>query len=182
MANRDSLILDACVLLNLLATDVTKEILSLAAKNVFISDLVRDESLYLQSDDGSGEAIPIDLRPYIEQNVIQTCSLESSSENMIFVDLAAQLDDGEAESLAIGLSRNWFLATDDKKARRIFVENTTDDNMLLSTSDLICEWAEANRLSSNEMKTILSRIEEIARYIPPKADRNYVWWNNIMTR
>ena len=50
MANRNSLILDACVLLNLLATGVTKEILSLAAKNVFISDLVKDESFYLQND------------------------------------------------------------------------------------------------------------------------------------
>jgi predicted nucleic acid-binding protein len=181
VANRDSLVLDACVLLNLLATGVIHEILTLAASRVLVCDLVRDESFYLKSDDGSDEQVLIDLQPHFDQGTIHPCLLENDLENQNFVDLAAQLDDGEAMSIAIALSRNIFLATDDKKARRIFQENTTNINTLLSTSDLVREWAEANELLVLEVKAILIRIETIARYFPPNSDRNYAWWNDVMT-
>ena len=180
MANRDSLVLDACVLLNLLATRVMHEILPLAARRVLVCDLVRDESFYLQSDDGSDEQVLIDLQPLFDRGTIHLCSLENDLENQAFVDLAAQLDDGEAMSIAIALSRNMLIATDDKKARRIFQENTTNRNALLSTSDLVREWAEANELPIIEVKAVLTRIETIARYFPPNSDQNYVWWNEIM--
>lgn len=180
MADRDSLVLDACVLLNLLATGVVREILPSAASRVFICDLVADESFYLRSDDGPDELVLIDLQPHFHLGTIHPCALENDLENQTFVNFAAQLDDGEAMSMAIALSRDMFLATDDKKARRIFLETGIDIDMLLSTSDLVREWAEANKLQDTEIKAVLVRIETIARYFPPSSDRNYVWWNQVM--
>lgn len=180
MVNRDSLALDACVLLNLLATGVVDQILAPAAQRIFVCDLVRDESFYLKNDDGSDEPVLIDLQTYFDQKIIHLCSLENALERQAFVDFAAQLDDGEAMTIAIALSRSMFLATDDKKARRIFRENTSHGGTLLSTSDLVREWAETNKRSFIEIKSILIRIETIARYFPPQSDNNYGWWNSFL--
>ena len=69
----------------------------------------------------------VDIDDLISRDVIQICNCDNAEEQELFVNLAASLDDGEAMSLAIALSRNWHLATDDKKARRIFKENNSND-------------------------------------------------------
>lgn len=178
---RDYLIIDACVLLNLFATGIVQEILTLIAQNSVICVLVKEESFYLRKEEDQNEIESIDIEDLISQEVIQICDFENTDEQNLFVNLAAELDDGEAMSIAIALSRNWHLATDDKKARRIFTENAQSNDLLVSTTDLIKEWSENENVDDLAIKSILLKVERKASFHPPKADINLQWWNNILT-
>jgi predicted nucleic acid-binding protein len=175
------LIIDACVLLNLIATEMIQEILSVIAQNSVICVLVKNESLYLRKEEDVNENESIELELLIENGVISLCDLESNNEEQLFVNFAAVLDDGEAMSLAIALSRNWHLATDDKKARRIFIENNPNSGRPISTSDLIKEWAESENIDYLSLKPTLLKVERKASFRPPKSDLNLQWWNDIIS-
>jgi predicted nucleic acid-binding protein len=175
---RNYLIIDACVLINLIATGIIKEILNVIAQNSVICVLVKDESLFLRKEDDINETEPIDVEDLIAQELIQVCDCETAAEQQSFVNFAAVLDDGEAMSLAIALSRNWHLATDDKKARRIFLENAPNNQLLVSTSDLIKEWAENENIDDLSIKPILQKVERKANFRPPKSDPNLQWWKD----
>ena len=85
-------------------------------------------------------------------------------------------------SLAIALSRNWHLATDDKKARRIFKENNPNDDFLIPTTDLIKVWTENENIADSTIKSILLKVERKASFRPPKSDPNLQWWNDILSK
>ena len=180
MSYRVSLIIDACVLLNLLATNLIKEILEVASQKSLVCTLVKAESLYLRKENDPTELEQIELQPLFDAGILHLCQTESDEEDQLFVNLAAKLDDGEAMSLAIALNRRWHLSTDDKKARRIFVENSDDEQLLIGTSDLVKEWADSKSISNDDLKRILQQIEQKARFRPSLSDRNYQWWNDTV--
>ncbi len=177
---RDYLIIDACVLLNLIATGMIQEIMSVIAQNSMICVLVKNESLYLRKEEDVNENESVNIDDLINHGVIQICDFETIDEQELFVNLAASLDDGEAMSLAIALSRNWRLATDDKKARRIFRENNSNSDFLISTTDLIKTWAESEHIADDIIKSFLLKVERKASFRPPKSDINLQWWNDII--
>lgn len=168
-------ILDACVLINLLASNETEGILRAAARESFICTAVEGESIYLRTDDASAPIERIDIRPLIDAELLTICGVEDDAEVELYVDYASVLSDGEAMSLAIALSRNLVLVTDEKKARRLFLEAAEEPMRLASTSSLMRNWAKEN-ISATRIKEALSNIERRSRYQPPPTDENYQWW------
>lgn len=169
-------ILDACVLINLLASGEVEGILRAAARDSFVCSAVEDESIYLRTEDPKAPLEPIDLRPLIESGLLTVCHVEDGREAELYVDYSSALDDGEAMSLAIALSRDFILATDERKARRLFLEAAPDPPRLKSTSELIRQWAETESIAPDRLKAALISIERRARYQPPASDPNYHWW------
>jgi predicted nucleic acid-binding protein len=169
-------ILDACVLINLLASGEIEGILRVAARDSLICSAVEQESIYLRTGDPHTPLELIELKPLIDSGLLTICRIESDHEAQLYVDYASALDDGEAMSLAIALTRDLVLATDERKARRLFSEAAGDQERLTSTSALVRHWAEAERIPADRVKTALTRIEERARYQPPTTDENYQWW------
>jgi predicted nucleic acid-binding protein len=169
-------ILDACVLINLLASGEVEGILRAAAGDSFICTAVESESIYLRTDDPKAPLEHIDLSPLVGSGLLTVCDIEGNNEAELYVDYASALDDGEAMSLAIALSRGLVLATDERKARRLFVEAVGDNARLTSTSELLRRWAEAEGIPADRLKTALLHIEKRARYQPPASDANYQWW------
>jgi predicted nucleic acid-binding protein len=168
-------ILDACVLINLLASDEIEAILAVSGRQTFICSVVQRESIYLRTEDPKAPRIQVDLQPLIDSKLLTLCSAETDEEVEIYVDYASLLDDGEALSLAIALSRGYLLATDERKARRLFLEAAGDPMHLTSTSSLVRMWAQ-NQSSPELLKECLLKIERRARYQPPTTDENYQWW------
>lgn len=163
MKSFEYLILDGCVLLNLLATGFFEQILRASAEESSICFLVEEEHFFLRNETDVNEIISVDLKPFIESRVIKRCNLDTDDERQMFVNLAVRLDDGEAMSLAIALSRNWRIATDDKKARKVFLEYAGGDSeSLLSTSDLIAKWIRKEKIDEKTVKSILLMIEKKA--------------------
>lgn len=171
-------ILDACVLINLLASGEAEPVLRAALRESLVCAAVRRESIYLRTDDPHSPLEPADISPLVELGLIKLCDVEGEEEARLYVDYASALDDGEAMSLAIALSRGFDLATDERKARRLFLEAAGAPKRLVSTSQLMRGWAEKDRVTAGRLKAALLRIEERARYQPPSTDVNYKWWNS----
>lgn len=141
-----------------------------------ICSVVEGESIYLRTEDPKMPMEPIDLGPLIASGLLTVCHIEGGQEAELYVDYASALDDGEAMSLSIALSRGLTLATDERKARRLFLDATSDQARLTSTSELLRQWAEAETVPSDRLKTALLSIERRARYQPPATDSHYHWW------
>jgi predicted nucleic acid-binding protein len=171
-------ILDACVLINLLASGEIEGILRAASRDSLITSAVEGESIYLRTDDPKVPTEHIDLRPLLDSGLLTKCHVEGDAEEQMYVDYAASLDDGEAMSLAIALSRGYILATDERKARRLFLEASGDQSRLASTAELVRGWAEKEVVLADRLKAALQNIERRARYRPPVTDGNYGWWLN----
>lgn len=169
-------ILDACVLINLLASGEVAPVLVAAGRDSLVCTAVEAESLYLRTDDPKAPLEPVGLRELTESGLLAVCRIEGPAETEPYVDYAAALDDGEAMSLAIALSRGYDLATDERKARRLFLEAIGDPRRLVSTTDLMRAWAEGTSVTAGRLKSALLRIESRARYQPPPSDANQQWW------
>src|SRR5436309_3500170 len=108
--------LDACVVINLYATHRFAELLSGLPYQFGVAAEVAAEALYVrQPDPATGDLIrvPIDLAPHAASGLLQVLPVTSAAEKALFLQLVARLDDGEAASLALAMSRGFILATDE---------------------------------------------------------------------
>lgn len=172
------IILDACVLINLLASQEAEDILRSTGKECRVCMVVEKESFYLRPDDPQEDFFEsVKLDSLIKSGVLSLCDVEGAQEATLYVDYASRLSDGEAMSLAIAESRGYILASDDSKARRIFLESVIDSNRLTSTSELIRNWADSQSVPPAKLKSVLTRIRHRAHFLPSRKDPNFTWWN-----
>ena len=178
-----SLILDASCLLNLYATERFSEIAASLREQVGVAHYVlEEEALFIRreaSADGQDEQVPVDLSPMVSEGLVEVMRLESSNEETTFVALAALIDDGEAMTAALALHRGGSVATDDRKARRVLAE-WAPTVPLISTLDLLSQWAETMSVPWRELRTALERIRSGASYVPGPGDPRYRWWLEAM--
>lgn len=176
-----TVILDACVLINLLASGEFDGITDSANRDFAVCSKVHQESMFLRSDDAGIVVLePIALDKYVDSGRIRILLIEDEEEETLYVNYAANLDDGEAMSLALAESRGLVLATDDRKARRLFVDIVDAPHRLLSTSELLRDWADSQAVSPERLRFALHRIMNRARYTPNRNDSNFLWWLNAV--
>lgn len=172
------LLLDACCALNLYATEHMEEILRVAPHPCAIAQKVEEESLFVlrggQGPDAGGK-IPVDLAPLYASGVLTVLPLEAA-ELVDYVNFAAELDDGEAMTCAIALHRGGAVATDDRKARRVLTRDATHLR-LLSTLDLVRDWAQQQQIASATLRAVLANIRDRASYIPGRNHALRSWWD-----
>jgi predicted nucleic acid-binding protein len=135
-----AVVLDTSVVLNLLATGVGRAILESLELDCFVCSAVVDETIYIRSDDPTRPPEVASIDPWILSGAVKVISPDSPLEEAIYVLFAADLDDGEAMSLAICRARGYALATDDRKARRIAGHLALPGVDLLSTSQILHYW------------------------------------------
>jgi predicted nucleic acid-binding protein len=176
-----TLILDACVVLNLLASDEVENILGVGARKFLICDAVAREVMCLRADGLDADAFEmIRVDCLVTAGVLKICSLESPLEESLYVNYAGLVGDGEAMSIAIAEARGYSIATDDRKARRVASEALLDVRRLFFTSDFIRQWADETMIADERLKTALLKIRKRASFFPPKSDPNFHWWMNLM--
>jgi hypothetical protein len=141
-----------------------------------ICTVVREESIYLKTADPTNPKELIDLSNFLTDGTLSVCEIEHENEQSLYVDLASVLDDGEAMTLAIAMNRGHSLVTDERKARRLFLERTNSPKRLISTSDLIRNWVDHKKISSTKLRDTLQKIELRASYRPSNTDQNQQWW------
>jgi predicted nucleic acid-binding protein len=174
------LILDACCILNFCASSRFIDILeSIAAQSVVTEVVSSNELLTLKSTEGNDNEGAIQLRNAIDKKLLIVSDFESDQEAETFVNYAAILDDGESASGAIALHRNWAIATDDRKATNFF-RKEIPQIQILSTLEILQNWAENSSLGLSEMHVILTAIRTKARYQPKKSHPQFGWWNRII--
>jgi predicted nucleic acid-binding protein len=168
-------IIDACCFINLYATDDIRGFLTASGWDWHIPRAVLAESLYVRTRgaDGKESRERVEANPYIAENLIRVVEVEKGEEVNLYVQLASELDDGEAMALAIARVRSWVLATDDRKARRFATDLGVQ---VVGTPELIKQWAMAANILPSTIKALLANVEFGARFVPPESAPGYEWW------
>lgn len=167
------LLVDACVLINLLATDRLAEI---AAANGFAVAIVRqvaEETFFLRQDDPGVGRTPVDLGAHCAAGTIEVIDL-NDDELALFVAFAARVDDGEAATLAAAVNRGLPLATDDRGALNLMAREHPEVEPHRTTV-LLRRWA-ATGASPTVIVSALGAVERRARFIPGVSDPDEAWW------
>jgi len=179
----ETVVLDACCLINLAAASALDPWLGDLGLRWMLPRAVRAEALSLRGTDAE-VAAPDALRrrPLLLDQAIDSCLLtvvqpENDAELTAYVDLVAELDDGEAMTLAIALRRGWQLATDDRKAIRLAGESGVP---VLTTPMVLKRWADQLSPSSDELRAALIAIRDRARFLPSGRDPLCDWWMERM--
>jgi predicted nucleic acid-binding protein len=180
-AEQPLLLLDACCLINLLATGRLEEILGTLPYRMATSRLVATEEVL-------SIGINDDLEAPLEREIVSMARLESSgslsileltteAEKAGFVHFAAGLDDGEASICALAVCRKAIVATDDRKALRL-LSREVPAIPVLQTSELLYQWAYLTGASPNLILSVLRAVRTRARFYPRRDAPRCEWWDS----
>lgn len=168
-------LLDACAVINLVATRRATDILRSAASVVGVVDAVRREAGHVRrggTGDDANDLEAIDLGPLLEAGLLHRVVL-TEAEMEAYVGLTVLLDDGEAMTLAVALSRGATMVTDEKKAVRV-----SDGRVLILTSlHLVKAWAESQRIEGAVLRGVLHDLRTRGRYTPGRGHPLRAWWD-----
>lgn len=177
--SRSEALLDTCCIINLCA--IQRSPVRLFAEFPFswkIAKAVAQEEVSVRPHATAArhERLKIDLNPCFEAGVFDLCEPKTLQETALYVELAAEIDDAEAMSLAIASSRGWSLATDDMPARvaaaRLKVKT-------FCTPQLLRMWADRNKIPHADVIDAIKSIEQLARYVPRYNLPDATWWKKI---
>lgn len=171
------LVLDASTLLNLLATGKAEAILQCMTVQGIVCALAASEVLHLRNEDPAKPPDPVSVQPLIASGLLVSASPLTPHEELIFVELAASLDDGEAMSLALCVSRNWALATDDRKAQTIATARAIP---VVASSHLVLNWIRECAIDRDTVRSALRLIAIRARFRPWRGYPEQKWRDDLL--
>lgn len=169
------MLLDACVALNLEATGEFDAIANALGLTFVMSPKAVEETLYLVDViDGESTRTQVDLNIHIEKRTLEIYQLAPGDEIATFVTLTQQVDDGEAEILALALHRSLAVATDDRLARRVAAERGLPKPV--GTASFLKQYAENAGLKPHQINALLIAVETRASFRPPHNSPELPWW------
>jgi hypothetical protein len=175
-----SVVLDACCLINLLASGKLAEIAAAGRHRFYIPSLVAAETLYVRqcAPDNPQRLVPcgVDLGPLIAGGTLVASDLQRDDVER-FVRLASDLDDGEAAAIAIAAGRKWTLATDDRVAARAAAALEVP---MLATAEILRAWSEIAALSPAEIGAVLADVQRFGRFRPRAGSAECDWWRQCL--
>ena len=173
---RSLLVLDACVLINLVACGHVEEILGSLDIPAAIVRQVHHETLFIRrggDGDDAREPVEIDLTSVLEQGLLQIVSDADEDELNTFINLTLELGDGEAMTVALALHRGHVVATDDRVALRLIGSRVPT----CSSLELIKQWTERKHVSQVTITTTLHNLRMRGRYLPGPQHPLRSWWD-----
>ncbi len=169
-------VVDACCLINFVATGRLADVVTASGLRWHVPRQVFSEVVYVSDETGPPQPAESLLRDFAKAGVLSECTFHQS-EQALFVEYAAELDDGEAAALAVAVSRRWKLATDDRKAGRLATEAGIT---VITTPELARRWADALKPPEAQVHDLLQRIQRFARFTPRRGSQHYDWWVRMM--
>ena len=179
-----SAVIDACCLIDVLATGHAEAILRAAGCDWYLPAAVEGEVQYVREHDpaqpGQVLRVPADLSALKNSGVLQVCAPADQAEQDRFVDYATQFrSDGEAMCLAIAEQRGWAIATDDRKAIRVAGQTGLT---VVSCPELVKKWVDVAKPDQATVRRVLEDIQVLAQFRPAAAMPWYQWWVDEVAR
>ena len=170
--------IDACCLIDLLATGHVEAILRAAGFDWHLPTSVEGEIQHVRQYDlaqpGQFLKVAVDLSPLKTSGVLQVCTPADQTERDRFVHYAAQFrSDGEAMCIAIAEQRGWVVATDDRKAIRVTQQAGLT---VVSCPELVKRWAAATGPDPATLHKVLQDIQALAQFKPNPTMPECQWW------
>jgi len=173
-------IFDACSLINFYASGFFESILSSFKTQSCIVEQVKKESLFVRKPSDLQSMYdydPIILERYTQSGQLKLVKLETEIEKDLFIKLAKRLDDGEAATIALAVTREMDVVTDDKKAIQTLNEEAPNIETL-TTLDIMKDWCENTLMRKEDIKLALENICICANYEPRKNHHLFQWWTS----
>src|SRR3990172_7607895 len=104
-------IVDGCCFSNLYSTNNLRGFLTDSAWKWHVAQLALAECHYVRvrSEKGKESRGGIDAEPCIREGLITVVNVQGTDETELYVQLAGELDDGEAMGLSIAAKRRWIM-------------------------------------------------------------------------
>lgn len=171
-------VIDACCVIDLLASGQIEAILRTTGYAWHLPDAVKAEVQFVRQRDPTQPDLfvnmPVDLSFHASSGLWSPCQPIGFQEQALFVQYAAQFrSDGEAICLAIAESRGWFVATDDQKAVRVAKAIGLS---VISCPELVKKWADSSKPSADKLLHVLVEIQTLARFVPGTTMPESAWW------
>jgi hypothetical protein len=144
-----------------------------------VAELLAAEVLYLRplpEEDPQGKLVPVDLSPLFTAGLLQEVTL-TAAEEALFVRYAQEVDDGEARTAAVAISRGLRVVTDDRAALRL-LRGLEPPPPVVTTPEWLKLWAEVGEVPAEAVGGVLRRVELCARYRPRRLHPLHDWWNS----
>jgi hypothetical protein len=170
--------IDACCLIDLLASGHAEAILRACQYTWHLPAAVQAEVRYVRQPDpaqaGQLVLVEVDLDPLIKLGVLSPCQPDNDQELDRFTQYATQFrSDGEAMCVALAESRGWTIATDDRKAIRVAGQAGLT---VLSCPQMMRHWADVAKPDQTVLAKALRNIEVFAQFRPNPSLPDYQWW------
>jgi predicted nucleic acid-binding protein len=159
--------------MNLLATQEAAAIAG--ARRLVLVPAVVSESLFIFADDAATRRVRID-RDLLIASGLRTLETELREEELVaYVGYASQVDDGEAQAIAIAQARQLPLLSDDNGAMRLAAVLNI---MVETTLDLSRAWSkdQSSFAVRNAMRSLRSR----ANYARPRSHPLRDWYVDLL--
>ncbi len=119
--------------------------------------------------------VPLDIGQLVAKGMLKRVVPGTESELADYIDFASEVDDGEAQALAIAKHRGYTLLTDDRKAIRLAASPDVAVTTM-STAEVLRVWAGLAPANVARLGEIIDRIENLARFTPRQDSPDYAWW------
>ena len=160
---RTALVLDASIIINLLATGYADSILHALAVPLFVTDIVVHE---IEQGAANGRPEPALLAALINDQVVTVKELTGSALKdffgMVSGHTSSSLGDGEAATLALAYRNDLSAAIDEKKASRIAAERF-ETLRLVTTVDILASPQVQRLLGREALATAILQALQRAR-------------------
>ena len=175
--NPGDAIIDACSLLNLLATRREEDLIRALQVRLVVAPGVRVEAVYLDgppNEAGDPTRDLIDIAPLEVHGLLRVEELGDEAADA-FVAAAADLADNDAASVALAATLHVPLITDDGKERRV-CNRLFPGLEVVSTLALIRQATEVLGLDKATMRVLLRDLRTRGSFEPPRAEANREWF------
>jgi predicted nucleic acid-binding protein len=166
---------DACSLLNVLATSRARDVLN--DRRLLLTPKVRAEMLFVYADDTRTTRVQINDDLLRHEGVQTLQATLTEREIVASVAHATEMDDGEAESLAVAALRSMPLLSDDLAVARVAPRVGV---VLETTLELVEAWSKER--SVEDVRTALVSLRLRANYAPPRSHPLRAWFTKHSKR
>jgi len=179
-------IIDACCIINLFATDCMGDILRAAPVRFAVCTYVKDKEALAVYDGvdtvGNPKRTPIDLQPLVSAGLLETVVPDwaSLSPHILMLANGGIRGMGEKISGAIAHDKDWAIATDDRDAQRKLA-TLMPRTQVVTTLELVRNWADMENVTTGALREALSRIQVRGNYIFPPSHPLYGWAFGVLS-
>lgn len=177
-------VMDACSLLNLLATGREVELATALGALLVSSAKARAETQFLcgppdpEDEEGHPTKVPVNLEPLIRAGRLEVRVLGDESADVL-ADCAQYLRDADASAVALASTLGAPLVSDDGKVQKV-ARRLYPDLAVVSTLQLVREAAERAKIMGRELVTLAQNLHDRGNFDPPRRDPEREWFENLL--
>lgn len=173
----DDHVIDCCSLINLYAGWGGLKELRDFHRTWHICEALLNETEFVREfgPDGAPVMVPLGMNALTQLWLWLPARPETREEIEDYVNFAIEVDDGEAQALAIAKHRRFVFMTDDRKAVKL-AQRPDVAVRTTSTPNVLQAWGRLDRRNKARLQEVVGRIAVLARFSPRKDSPDYAWW------